>query len=184
MPIATVAPPNLPAPTVPFFQAGSQPAGPDFYAWWYLNAAFFQQRSVFRAIQNSTTTPIANDGLPHTIQYDDVLEDQWGGWDAVNFRWKPKISGQYQITVTAFMQPMTSQSMLIPSIGGTYTPRGAVVSACNAHNGGAEGTWTVYLVGGQSTVSGAATQLNGTGTVNTADTAGQQSSIEIVWLSN
>lgn len=185
MAIATVSPPDLPAPVTPFFPAGYDASGPDFYGWWYLQAQFFQQKSVLRVRQTITANTIANDGLPHTVQFDTVDEDPWQGWSSGSWSWTPKVSGQYQITLTTWTAGLSTGAMLVPAPGGTYGPRGAVASpAGSGRNAGAEGTWTVYLAAGQATVTGTATLLNASASVSTSIVAGQLSSMDIVWLSN
>jgi hypothetical protein len=148
-----VSPPNLPAPSLPNFQAGYQPAGPDFYGWWYLNAAFFQQRVVFRAVQSSTTTPIPADGSPYVVGIDTVEEDPWGGFDASTHEWSVPVgvTGQYRLTGTVFTQPLAVGAMLVPALGGNGLDlaRGACIPAGAAHNAGAQGCWTQYLLPGQ-----------------------------------
>lgn len=173
---------SLPGPVIPFFPAGYKSSLSDWHAWWYLNALFFQTRVVFRARQLVTPTTITNDGNPHLIGYDTVDEDPWGGWDAGAFAWTPKLNGWYQATIAPCTAALPSGTMLAPSIAGTYAQRLASTQGPIAETAGAEGRIEVYLIGGASTVQGAAAVLNAASSVNTLIVPGQCSTIEIMYL--
>lgn len=172
-----------PAPNPPNISAavGTKPQAADFYGWWYLNSLFFQQKVVFRGRQLTTTSSIAADGNPHNIGIDTVDEDPWSGWNAGTVSWSPKIDGWYQITVCAFMAALSAGVMLVPEVGGSFSQRLRVLASATAHTAGAEGQYLAYLRT-TSTVKAQAALLNAGAAISTSNTAGQNSSLEIVWL--
>src|SRR6266851_2009457 len=153
---------TLPNPSIPFFEAGYKSVSADWYGWWYLNSLFLQRKVVFRARQVTGTNSISNDGNPHRINYDTVDEDPWNGWNSGAFQWAPKLSGWYQVTVTAYLAALASGTMLLPHVGiGTNTFRLKSLQAATAHPAGAEGQYVAYMVGaGATTVQGMAAILN------------------------
>jgi hypothetical protein len=183
---ADPAPAMYGPPTVPAFPAGYQPTQADFTGWWVTNLGFFQQKPVFRARQATAATLLPPGGTVETIAIDTVDEDPAGGWDPVGHAWTPPdgYSGWYQVTITVYIQTLASGDAVRPMLGGTWAYDLATVQGPTAHAAGAEGQFTVYLIGGHDTVQAAAALLNASTGVSTSTTAGQQSSIEILWISD
>lgn len=181
---------TTPAPGVPDFTAGYGPQQSDFQSWWVNAAAFFQQRVIFRALQSTTATSIPDTGNPTTIGFDDVLEDPYSGWDDVHYTWTPPAgySGWYMVTLQVFMAAapggtsITLSTYVEQNGGVTLFPLASTTIAGAAMgNGGAQ---YVYLTGGQDIVAGKAAIQNAAASLDTSVTAGQQSAIEIVWISS
>jgi hypothetical protein len=171
-------------PSVPVFPAGYGPQAEDFYNWWYQTASFLQAGVVFRASQTTTATVLPDSGAATTIGFDTVAEDPYSGWDSGTFLWTPPAgySGWYQATLNVRTANVAVNVDLRPLLAGTYgyqlsTIMGATFGA------GAGGTYIVYLVGGQDTIGGACQLLNSDANVDTSITAGQQSTFELVWIS-
>ena len=181
---------TTPAQSIPYFLAGYGPQQSDFAGWWANTAAFFQQKVVFRATQTTTATTLPSAGTITKIAYDNVIEDPWSGWSASTHEWTPPSggSGWYQVTVTVWLAaPGALQVVLSPYIGGSSAYNGADLAALSGivlpnAAGGAEGTFYLRLTGGQDPVWGAGAIRNSAGGVLTNLTAGQNSSIEIIWL--
>lgn len=182
---------TTPAPSIPDFIAGFGPQQPDFQNLWVNALAFFQQRVIFRATQTTTATTLPSSGAVTTIAYDNILEDPYGGWSASTHKWTAPagLSGWYQVTVTVWVAPPAAlQVVLSPYVGGSaaYNPNSGVelagVTVPTAIAAGVEGTWALWLTGGQDATWGAGAIANSSSNVLTSLTAGQNSSIEIVWL--
>ena len=180
-----------PAPGIPQFTAGYGPQQPDFTAWWTNAAAFFQSKVVFRGIQGSTTTSVPGAGGTVVIGIDTVLEDPYGGWSASGTAWTAPVSGWYQATLTIQGAAGSNSVTLRPAISaGKYqqveikTLSLADVPVPNSAAGGAEGTFTAYLVAGQDAIQALASVQGAGGGFTTGDTTGQQSSLEIMWVSS
>jgi hypothetical protein len=183
---AETAPAVFPPPTVPVFIAGYQPLQADFTGWWYDVLGFHQNRPVFRAEQATTTTTIPGDGANFPIGFDTVLEDPYDGWGLVTANaWSPPAgySGWYQVTVTAYVHDLPSAGSVRATIGGTYTQDLGTTAGPTSHYAGVEGQFVVYLIGGQDTVWGGV-ELFASSSGSTSDTAGQLSTMEILWLSD
>lgn len=181
---------TTPSPSIPDFLSGFGPQQPDWQSQWVNAAAFFQQRVVFRATQTTTATTLPSSGAVTVIAYDNIIEDTYGGWNSGSHLWTPPVvgSGWYQVTVTVFVTaPGATGVYLSPYVqaAAALDPyRSTPLVSCVIPNapGGAEGTWYVYLAGGLDTVSGAGSVQNSAGNVTCNLTAGQQSSMEIVWI--
>jgi hypothetical protein len=178
--VATYNPPSVPA-----FPAGYGPTQLDFDNWWYQTAAFLQNRVVFRATQTTTATSLPDSGASTLIHFDDVLEDPYSGWDSGTWMWTPPAgySGWYQATLLVRTVAVGADVDLRPILAGTYGQALATAQGTTAFGAGVSGTFTVYLVGGQDTIGGACELLNSGSAVNTSLTAGQQSALELVWIS-
>ena len=182
---------TTPAPSVPDFIAGFGPQQSDLQSLWVSPAAFFQQKVVFRATQATTATTLPSAGTTTAIAYDNIIEDPYSGWDAGESNWSPPAgySGWYLITVTVWVTaPGATQVVLVPHIAGSAAgnavngyPLACVVLPNGAS--GAESFWYCYLEGGSDAIAGAAAVLNSSSNVTTDLTAGQNSSIEIIWIS-
>jgi hypothetical protein len=172
-------------PVVPVFPAGYAPQATDFNTWWYQTGSFLQNRVVFRASQTTTATSLPDTGSAVTIAYDNVIEDPYSGWSASTHLWTPPAgySGFYQATITLRIVQPASLVFIEPRLAGTYTTTLAAVQGQSNAGAGVSGTFTVYLVGGQDTLGAEAQLLNSGSNLNTSLTAGQQSSLEIVYLS-
>jgi hypothetical protein len=185
---------TTPSPGVPDFIAGYGPQQSDFQSWWVNSAAFFQQRVIFRALQSTTATTLPDSGDAVNIEFDDVLEDPYSGWDSVHHTWTPPAgySGWYLVTLTVIMAAAPSASSITLStyveqnggvilfpLASTVLAGGSGAATCG--NGGAQ---YVYLTGGQDIVAGKAAIQNAAAGLDTSVTAGQQPAIEIVWISS
>lgn len=179
---------TFPPPVVPVFQPGFCPQQADFTSLWQNTAAFFQNRVVARVSQTTTPTTLPSSGALTVIGFDTVLEDPYSGWTgSPSFQWGPPAgySGWYQVTITVRTGFATSVDLYVylntPALGASAPVTGAQL-ASNV-SAGASGTFTTYLVGGQDAVQGAARLQNSSANVGTSLTAGQQSTLEVVWLS-
>ena len=172
-------------PAVPVFNAGAGPSAAGLNTRWYQNAAFLQNKVVFRASQTTTATSLPDSSVATTIGFDTVAEDPYSGWDSGTFLWTPPAgySGWYQATLTIRTVTLANNTDLRPLLAGTYAYTLACVMGSSSNGAGAEGTFTVYLVGGQDSVGGACQLLNSGAAKNTSLTAGQQSAFELVWVS-
>ena len=173
------------APAVPVFSAGYGPQASDFNSWWMQTASFLQNRVVFRASQTTTATSLPDSGAATTIGFDDVLEDPYSGWDSGTYLWTPPAgySGWYQATLTVRTVTLANNVDLQPLLAGTYDYALCRLMGSSDNGAGAQGSAIVYLVGGQDTIGGACKLLNSGAAVDTDLTAGQQSTLELVWIS-
>ena len=174
-----------PAPSVPVFPAGYGPTQTDLDNWWYNVAGFLQTGVVFRASQTTTATSLPDSGAATTIGFDTVLEDPYSGWDGSTFLWTPPAgySGWYQATLTVRTVEVAANVNLRPLLAGTYGQALATAMGADTSGAGVSGTFIVYLVGGQDTIGGACELLNSGSAKNTSLTSGQQSTLELVWVS-
>ena len=172
-------------PAVPVFNAGYGPQAADFNTWWYQTASFLQYGVVLRATQTTTATSLPDSGAATTIGFDDVLEDPYSGWDSGTFLWTPPAgySGWYQATLTVRTVEVAANVNLRPLLAGTYGQALATAMGADTSGAGVSGTFVVYLVGGQDTIGGACELLNSGSAKNTSLTSGQQSTLELVWVS-
>ena len=174
------------APVVPVFQAGTGPQAADMNTLWYQTASFLQNRIVFRASQVTTATTLPSSGATTTIGFDSVLEDPYSGWTgSPTFAWTPPAgySGWYQVTMTVRTAAPANLVDLRPAlVTTTATYNLNNVQGCSLTSAGACATFAVFLVGGQESVSGACQLLNSGANVLTDLTAGQNSTMEIVWI--
>jgi hypothetical protein len=171
-------------PSVPVFPAGYGPQALDFYNWWYQTAGFLQTGVVFRASQATTATSLPDSGAATTIEFDTVAEDPYSGWDSGTYLWTPPAgySGWYQATLTVRTADVGTDVDLRALLAGTYDINLSTVMGATT-GGGCEGTFIVYLVGGQDTVGGAAELLNSGSAVDTSIASGRQSTLELVLVS-
>lgn len=175
------------APSIPHFVAGTGLQQPGMETLWVSPATFFEDRVVFRADQLVTATSLPSSGAVTKIAYDNVIEDPYSGWSPTNYWWTAPAgySGWYQVTVTVCtVAPAAEEIILIPylasAIIGNIPVAGVVLPEEAA---GAAGTWYVYLVGGQDAIHGAAAINNASANLDTDLTAGQNSTLEVVWCS-
>jgi hypothetical protein len=173
-----------PPPFVPAFPAGYGPQASDFATWWYQNAAFLQNRVVFRASQTTTATTLPDSQAITTIGYDNVLEDPYSGWDPGTFLWTPPAgySGWYQVTMTIRTGTLAGLVNLRASLAGSYTYQLTCLQGSST-DGGVSATYGVYLTGGQDNAGAAGQLLNSGANVDTSLVSGQESTLEICWLS-
>jgi len=173
-------------PFVPVFPAGYGPQAADFDTWWFQNAGFLQNRVVFRASQTTTATTLPDSGAVTAIGYDNVIEDPYSGWDSGTFLWGPPsgYSGWYQVTITVRTATLAELVNLRPAITGSWDySLTCVQGSSSGTGGGVSATYTVYLVGGQDSAGAGCQLLNSGSAVDTELTAGQNSTLEIVWIS-
>jgi hypothetical protein len=173
-----------PAPSVPVFPAGAGLTETNFDSLWYDTAGFLQNRVVFRASQSSAATTLPDTGVATVIAFDTVLEDPYSGWNASTHAWEPPAgySAWYDVTLTIRTATLASLVNLRPVLGGTHSFTLSCVQGSSNHGAGICATWSVYLVGGADNVSGACELINSGSNVNTSVTSGQQSAIEVVWV--
>ena len=171
-------------PAVPNFPAGYGPTQMDFYGWWYQTASFLQNRVVLRASQAVSATSLPDSGAATTIEFDTIAEDPYSGWDGSTFLWTPPAgySGWYQATLTVRTATVATDVDVRALLAGTYNFNLSTVMG-STNGAGAEGTFIVYLVGGQDTIGGAAELLNSGSAVDTGLAAGGQSTFELVFIS-
>ena len=171
-----------PAPVVPVFAAGTGPTETSMNGLWYNVAGFLQNRVVFRVSETVSATTLPDTGAVTTIGYDNVAEDPYNGWSSGTHLWTPPAgySGWYQATITIRTAVASGLVDLRPALTGTYTYQLSTLQSAQA---GASATFIVYLVGGQDTIGGACQLLNSGANVNTDITAGQNSTLEICWIS-
>lgn len=157
---------------------------------WAGAAAFFQQRVVLRATQVTTATTLPSGGAITAIGYDNITEDPYQGWIAGNKQWAAPFSGWYQVNVTVWVAaPGAANVVLEPYAETLKTPGNAMngrnLTAVVIPNdiAGAEGTWITYLTDGD-VVWGAANVKNSASNVTTNLTVGQNSALEVIWLSS
>jgi hypothetical protein len=183
---------TTPAPSVPDFLAGFGPQQSDMESLWVTAAAFFQQKVVFRATETVTATTLPSAGTTTAIGFDNIIEDPYSGWSATNENWTPPLgySGWYLVTLTVWVTaPGATETVLVPHLAGAAAGNavdGYPLTCIVLPNGasGAEAYWYVYLVGGSDAIAGAAAILNSSSSVTTDLTAGQNSSMEIIWISS
>jgi len=177
--------PVPPAPAVPFFPAGDEPELSDFETWVYDNWWFLTTKVVFRGRQAVTPQSLLT---ANPLQIDTVDEDPYGGWSgSPNWWWTPPFSGWYQATTTGFMQTPTAGGDLyaVISAGNDYSasyqyPQQNVQTV---HGQGTSGTFWFYLIGGEYSIAVSVQYAGSASAPETSVTAGQQSTLEIVWAS-
>lgn len=173
------------APVVPVFPAGFGPQATDFSTWWYQTASFLQNGVVLRVDQESAATSLPSTGATTTIAFDTVLEDPYSGWSASTHLWTPPAgySGWYQVTLTVRTVTLANLVDLRPALVGTTTYNLTTVQGNSNAGAGCSATFVVPLIGGQDSVGGACQLLNSGANINTSLTAGQRSTMEIVFVS-
>jgi hypothetical protein len=173
-------------PAVPDFIPGYGPQQSDMQTLWVNPATFFRTRVVFRATQATTATTIPDSGAYTTIAYDNILEDPYSGWSASAHKWTAPAgySGWYLATMCVFIASAANNDILAANIGGSPQVEPAAASAQSNAAGGAVAANYAYLTGGQDALWGTAALLNASASVSTSLTAGEQSSLEIIWISS
>lgn len=176
---------GYPLPVPPVFPAGYQPAAGDLNAWLHDPFSAIESRPVARFRQAISPQTLPDSGSPVVIAYDTVDEDPLSGWDPSSFAWIPPAgwSGWYAVGVTLFTDVTGSGNVVRPGVIAPGSP-GVVASGYpgGGANGGVQGSFWVYLVGGQDPVQATGTLVNATSSVSTDITAGQQSAMEITFL--
>jgi hypothetical protein len=173
---------------VPVFAAGYDPQQADFTTWWQNPALFFQYGIVARVSETITPTTLPSTGVATTIGFDTVAEDPYSGFNSTTAAWTPPAgySGWYQVTLTVFSSaPVANLVTFQPQLAGssTYTRLQAIEgSSATSRPVGCSATFGVYLFGGVSSVNGQCRVLNSASNVVTGTTAGQNSTMEITWL--
>jgi hypothetical protein len=173
------------APVVPVFPAGYGPQASDFNTWWYETASFFQNGVVFRASQTTTATSLPSSGATTVIGYDNIIEDPYSGWNSGTHSWGPPAgySGWYQVTMTIRTVTLANLVSIQAHIKGTWTYNLTLAQGNSTASAGVSAAFGVYLIGGQDTVQAAGSIGNSGVNVNTDLTAGQNSTLEITFLS-
>jgi hypothetical protein len=178
-------PSSFPLPAVPFFPAGYEPQQSDLNGWFHDPFAALENRPVARFRQAVTGQSLPSSGVAQVLQFDTTDEDPLGGWQPSGYAWGPPPgwSGWYAVTVTLFTQPLAAGNAIRPGIiapGNTMVLGSQSPGAGN--NGGAQGSFWVYLVGGQDVLQVTGTLLNASSAVSTDTGASQQSALEVTWL--
>lgn len=174
-------------PLVPQFVAGTGYQQSDMTTMWTDPASFFFSKVVFRAQQTTTATTLAADGAPVKIAYDDVLEDPFSGWSSANHWWTcpSGYSGWYQVTVAVWVagpaaEEITLTAYVSSALIGDIAVGSVVIPEASS---GVSGSWYVYLVGGSDAIHGSGSIANSSATLDTSLTAGENSTLEITWIS-
>lgn len=176
---------GFPSLAIPFFPAGRIPSQADLNSWFHDPFAYLETRAVFRARQAVTPQSLPTSGSV-TLEYDTVDEDPLAGWVPSAWAWGPPdgFSGWYAVTVTLATAALAAGNTVRPGITAPGSPGVVATGYPGAVPAGVQGSFWVYLVGGQDTVQATGTLLNASAAVNTSVTAGAQSSMEITWISS
>lgn len=181
----STTPQGFPLAIPPVFPAGYQPGTIDLNTWLHDPFSALESRPVARFRQAVTPQSLPDTGLPVVIAYDTVDEDPLNGWDPSTFAWipPPGWSGWYAVTVTLCTQAVGTGNVIRPGLIAPGSP-GVIASQQpgSGNNGGVQGSFWVYLVGGQDPVQATATLMSATSGVNTGIGASQQSTMEIAWI--
>jgi hypothetical protein len=173
------------SPVVPQFLAGFGPQQGDMQALWTDPARFYQQRVMYRVAQTKAATTIGS-GYG-AIKFDTMLEDPWEAWNSGFFFVAP-FNGWYQVNGTVWTaSPGVTQCALFLTIsssaaGNPTAGIGITVTNLPAAGGAGEIVWAVYLSAGNTVALDAA--ITGIGSVSTNINAGQQSTMEVIWISS
>jgi hypothetical protein len=180
------SPSSFPLPLVPFFPAGRIPSQSDLNGWLHDPFAFLENRIVFRARQTASAQALPSSAVATVLQYDTIDEDPMGGWQAGAWAWGPAsgFSGLYEVTVTLYTVAGVAGNAIRPGIIAPGSPAALGMGYPGTAVGGVQGTFWCYLVGGQDTVQATGSLLNAAANLNTDIAAGQQSSMEVTWLSS
>jgi hypothetical protein len=168
---------TYPPPPVPDFPAGYGPYATDFDSWVQAPFGFLTNNVVFRAERHASQTLTASTNV--TIEYDTILEDPFGGWNATSYWWLAPYTGWYLVTLTATCSVVSG---IIEALIGTpeTLQRGSLTSMNSSVFGGASASQVVPLTGGYDYVYGC-TNVNASTTTNTVD--GRYSTMEITYVS-
>jgi hypothetical protein len=180
------SPQGFPLAIPPVFPAGYQPGTTDLNTWLADPFAAIENRPVARFRQTISPQSLPASGVAQVIAFDVTDEDPLQGWDPSVFAWipPPGWSGCYAITVTLCTLAVGAGNVIRPGIIAPGSP-GVVGSQQpgSGNDGGAQGSFWVYLVGGQDAVQATGTLLNAAAAVNTGVGASQQTSMDITWIS-
>jgi hypothetical protein len=173
-------------PSVPDFIPGYGLQQADFQTLWVNPATFFRTRVVFRATQANAATTLPDTGAYTVIAYDNIIEDPYSGWSASTHKWTAPAgySGWYLATMCVYTGASANNDILAANIGGSPQTEPATAVALGTGAGGTVAANYAYLVGGQDALWGTAALLNASSSISTSLTAGQQSSLEILWISS
>lgn len=87
------------------------------------NSQLVQPTPYFRVAR--TTNQTLTSGTPATIQWNSVLVDPYGWWDAVNYAWKPQIAGYYWLSTILHAQgtsPTRRIAVIVPTGDSSFRP--------------------------------------------------------------
>jgi hypothetical protein len=173
------------APAVPQFIAGYGPQQADMQSLWTDPARFYQNRVMYRVLQTQTANLLTSSY--NDMKFDTMLEDPYRAWNSGPFFVAP-FNGWYQVTSTVWVAaPGVTQCALFLTIfssaaGNPTAGIGITVTNLPAAGGAGEIVWAVYLAAGNTVTIGAA--VTGVASVHTNLNAGQQSSMEVMWISS
>lgn len=175
---------GLPAasPSLPSYNAGTGWQQGDMNTVFTSPLGFFQQRTIFRATQTTTTTSFATGtpGAASTIAFDTVLEDPYQGWNTGTFAWLAPLTGWYQVTSTISVGNAAANTTLTMEIISPAQTGGNAGLIMSTTGGAIQGTSYVFLIAGQDSVSVEAFQVGGS---NLSTVNSPPSSVEITWVS-
>jgi hypothetical protein len=179
------APQGFPLAIPPVFPAGYQPGTTDLNTWLHDPFSAIESRPVARFRQAVNPQSLPDSGAAQVLAFDTVDEDPLNGWDPSTFAWipPPGWSGWYSVTVTLCTQAVGLGNVIRPGIIAPGSP-GVIASQQpgSGNNGGVQGSFWVYLIGGQDALQATATLMNASAGVSTGIGAAQQSSMEITFL--
>lgn len=169
----------------PQFTAGSAPRGnqatQDLDVLIQQPLAFCTAGIFARLRQTSTAQSLAS-GL-NAVHFDTVDEDPYSGWNGTSWYWSPPVgcSGWYHVTITAAVTYSSAVQMQAEVVI-NGTAQWTYQSTCPASPYLQCGSSFVYLFGGVDQLQ-AGIYSNGTG-LTTDNTGGQQSTMQLAWISN
>lgn len=177
---------TTPVPALPAWVPGMPLSYEDMLTQVSDTYAFWQDKVIFRASQDSTPTTLTDTPPAAVVIFDTVAEDPYSGYDISNGTWLAPVSGWYQITAAVSCASVPSSNAILQAYVQTnygswiiaavplVTPSPSVTIAL--------GTWMVYLIEGLDSFWVAGELINATGTALTDVTGGVNSRVQAVWL--
>lgn len=164
----------LPPPAIPVFAGNPTTALMD---GWIENTLGFQTTGIlFRAERHASQSLSAGYNV---IQFDTILEDPYGGWNASTYEWVAPYTGWYEVTLTCTVG-VAAVTLAATVATPLMQARSSQIATGSAYPGIATGEFTVPLVGGISWAQGQ-TYVSAAATTNT--TNGRYTTIEISFAS-
>lgn len=170
------------APSLPGYNAGFGPQQGDMNSIFTSPLSFWQQRTVFRAAQLTTTTTLPSSGVLTTIGYDTIFEDPYQGWSTSTQSWTAPYTGWYHVTCSVSTGAASTNTLLTVEVNSPAPPSlsGSTCLVLPTTGGIAQGELYVLLVGGQDTVNIQALLTGAGSNVSTSNSPG--STVEIMWV--
>jgi hypothetical protein len=169
------------APALPGFIAGLGVQQGDMQSSCTSPAGFFQQRTIFRAEQVTTTTtlPSGTPGANTTVQYDIVHEDPYQGWSTTAYSWMAPYTGWYHVVAMVAVGTAPLDTLLVVTIVTPASTGGCTGIVVPTTGGVAQGEVYAFLTGQKDVVSVQASVVSGSN-VSTQNAPG--SSLQIEWV--